>query len=85
MGVAIASALDIGEVENMRATVSAMPGLGDSIALAGSAEMIQAVSTVLARGHDTSDPQRDKSWVGREGYQFIVFGLDLAAYFLDQC
>lgn len=46
--VAVASTLDIGEFENMRAAVSAVTGLGDSIALAGSAEMIQAVSTMLA-------------------------------------
>jgi hypothetical protein len=48
VGVAVASALDIGEIENMSATVSAVTGLGDSIALAGSAEMVQTVSTVFA-------------------------------------
>lgn len=48
VGVAIASALDIGEVENVRATVSAVTRLGDSIALPGSAEMVQTVSTVFA-------------------------------------
>ena len=45
--VAVASALDVGKVENMCATVSAVAGLGGSITFTGSAEMVQAMSTVF--------------------------------------